>query len=67
MPLMGYACEIERKSPVGRKRMDPLIRFKMLILQQLLLSRIGAELEFQVNDRQSFEELIGRAGICHPG
>ena len=48
----------EPKSNAGRKRIDPLILFKMLLLQQLCT--LGdEELEFQVNDRRSFEEFVG--------
>ncbi len=57
-PLLEKAYEIERKSPAGRKRIDPLILFKMLILQQLF-NLSDSELEFQVNDRRSFKEFIG--------
>ena len=57
-PLLEQAYEIDRKSPAGRKRIDPLILFKMLILQQLF-NLSDSELEFQVNDRRSFEEFIG--------
>jgi IS5 family transposase len=57
-PLLDQAYEVERKSPAGRKRIDPLILFKMLILQQLF-NLSDNELEFQVNDRRSFEEFIG--------
>ena len=43
---------------VGRKRIDPVILFKILVLQQLFnLSDQGVE--FQVNDRRSFEEFVG--------
>lgn len=52
----GYTQE--RKSNAGRKRIDPLILFKMLILQQLF-NLSDEELEFQVNDRRSFEEFVG--------
>jgi IS5 family transposase len=52
----GYAHEC--KSNAGRKRIDPLILFKMLVLQQLF-NLSDEELEFQVNDRRSFEEFIG--------
>ena len=39
-------------------RIDPLILFKMLVLQQFFnLSDQG--LEFHVNDRRSFEEFVG--------
>ena len=47
----------ERKWNAGRKRMDPLILFKMLVLQQLF-NLNDEELEFQVNDRRSFEEFV---------
>jgi IS5 family transposase len=56
--LLEQAYEIERKSPAGRKRIDPLILLKMLILQQLF-NLSDSELEFQVNDRRSFEKFIG--------
>jgi hypothetical protein len=52
----GYTQE--RKSNAGRKRIDPLILFKMLILK-LLFNLSDEELEFQVNDRRSFEEFVG--------
>jgi IS5 family transposase len=55
---LEQAYEIERKSRAGRKRIDPLILFKMLILQQLF-NLSDSELEFQGNDRGSFEEFIG--------
>lgn len=56
-PLLdkGYVCG--RKSNAGRKRIDPLILFKMLVLQQLFLPH-HEELELQVNDRRSFEEFV---------
>jgi IS5 family transposase len=56
--LLEQAYEIERKSPAGRRQIDPLILFKMLILQQLF-NLSDSELEFQVNDRRSFEEFVG--------
>ena len=34
-PLLEKGYEHERKSNAGRKRIDPLILFKMLVLQQL--------------------------------
>ena len=58
IPLLEQDYEIERKSRAGRKRIDPLILFKMLILQQLF-NLSDSELEFQGNDRGSFEEFIG--------
>ena len=57
-PLLEQGYAHERKSNAGRKRIDPLILFKMLILQQLF-NLSDEELEFQVNDRRSFEEFVG--------
>ena len=57
-PLLDQGYVQERKSNAGRKRIDPLILFKMLVLQQLF-NLSDDELEFQVNDRRSFEEFIG--------
>jgi len=56
--LLEQGYTHERKSNAGRKRIDPLILFKMLVLQQLF-NLSDEELEFQVNDRRSFEEFIG--------
>jgi len=56
--LLEKGYKQERKSNAGRKRIDPLILFKMLILQQLF-NLSDEELEFQVNDRRSFEEFVG--------
>jgi len=52
----GYSQE--RNSNAGRKRIDPLILFKMLVLQQLF-NLSDEEVEYQVNDRRSFEEFVG--------
>jgi IS5 family transposase len=57
-PLLEKGYTQERKSNVKRKRIDPLILFKILILQQLF-NLSDEELEFQVNDRRSFEEFVG--------
>jgi len=57
-PILDQGYAQERKSNAGRKRIDPLILFKMLILQQLF-NLSDDELEFQVNDRRSFEEFVG--------
>lgn len=56
--LLEKGYSEERKSNAGRKRIDPLILFKMLVLQQLF-NLSDEELEFQVNDRRSFEEFVG--------
>ena len=57
-PLLDKGYSQERKSNAGRKRIDPLILFKMLVLQQLF-NLSDEEVEFQVNDRLSFEEFVG--------
>ncbi len=57
-PLLEMGYKQERKSNVGRKRIDPLVLFQMLVLQQLF-NLSNEELEFQVNDRRSFEEFVG--------
>jgi len=49
---------MQLKNNAGRKRIDPLFLFQMLVLQQLF-NLSDAELEFQVNDRCSFEEFVG--------
>jgi IS5 family transposase len=56
--LLDKGYSQERKSNAGRKRIDPLILFKMLVLQQLF-NLSDEEIEFQVNDRRSFEEFVG--------
>ncbi len=47
-----------RKSLAGRKPLDVILMFKMLILQRLY-NISDAELEYQVNDRLSFMEFLG--------
>ncbi len=63
-PLLEEGYTHERKSNAGRKRIDPLILFKMLILQQLF-NLSDEEFEFQVNDRRSFEEFVGLGVVCN--
>jgi transposase, IS5 family len=57
-PLLDKGYSQERKRNAGRKRIDPLILFKMLVLQQLF-NLSDEEVEFQVNDRRTFEEFVG--------
>ena len=57
-PLLEKGYAQERKSNAGRKRIDPLILFKMLVLQQLF-NLSDQELEFQVNDKRSLENFVG--------
>ncbi len=47
-----------RRSHSGRKGIDPVVFFKMLVLQQLLNLR-NEDLWFQVNDSRSFKEIVG--------
>jgi len=53
-----------RKNNAGRKRIDPVILFKILILPQFINLR-DEELEFEVNDRRSFEEFVGLGVMNH--
>lgn len=48
----------ERKSNAGRKPIDVILMFKLLILQQLY-NVSDEELEYQVKDRLSFMEFLG--------
>ena len=52
----GYAQD--RTSNAERMRIDPLILFKMLILQQLF-NLSDEEIKFQANVECSFEEFVG--------
>jgi len=58
LPLLDRGYSQERMSNAGKKRVDPMILFKMLELQQLF-NLSDEELEFQVNDRRSFEDFAG--------
>jgi transposase, IS5 family len=57
-PLLDQGYAQESKSNAGRKRNDPLLLFKMLVLNQLF-SPSDDNLDFQVNDRRYFEEFVG--------
>jgi transposase, IS5 family len=48
----------ERKSKAGRKAIDELVLFKLLILQQLY-NLSDEELEYQTHDRSSFRRFLG--------
>ena len=56
-PLLEKGQSQERRSNAGRKRVDPLILFKMLVIQQLF-NLSDEEVEFQVNDRRTFMEFV---------
>jgi len=51
--ILSTIAEKPRKSAAGRKRIDRVLLFKMLILQQLY-NLADEVLEFQVKDRLSF-------------
>ena len=57
-PLLESIFEKERKSPAGRKRIDVLIIFKMLVVQQVF-NFSGENLEYGVNENRSLEQFIG--------
>ncbi len=57
-PLLEQGYSHELRSNAGRKRIAPLLLFKILVLQQLF-NLNDEELEFQVNDGRSFEEFAG--------
>jgi IS5 family transposase len=63
-PLLDKGYSQERKSNAERKRIDPLILFKILVLQQLF-NLSDEEIEFQVNDRRSFEEEFVGLGVMN--
>ncbi len=57
-PIIDKGYSQEPKSNAGRKRIDPLILFKMLVLHHLF-NLSDEEIEFQVNNHRSFEEFGG--------
>ena len=57
-PLLDKSYSQEEKNNADRKRVDLLILFKILVLQQLL-NLSDEEIEFQVNHRCTFEEFVG--------
>lgn len=52
-PLLEQIHDKPRKSKAGRKPIDVIVMFKMLVLQQLY-NISDEDLEYQVNDRLSF-------------
>ena len=57
-PLLEQIHDKPRKSNAGRKPIDVIVMFKMLVLQQLY-NISDEELEYQVNDRLSFMRFLG--------
>jgi IS5 family transposase len=57
-PLLEQIHEKPRKSQAGRKPIDVIVMFKLLVLQQLY-NISDDELEYQVSDRLSFMQFLG--------
>jgi len=51
--LLDKGYEHERKSNAGRKRIDPLILFKMLFLKQLFNLSVGVDFRFRLKSLNS--------------
>jgi IS5 family transposase len=56
-PLLSQIHDKPRKSKAGRKPIDVLLLFKMLVLQKLY-NISDEDLEYQVNDRLSFMQFL---------
>lgn len=57
-PLLVQIHDKPRKSNAGRKSIDVIVMFKLLVLQQLY-NISDEELEYQVSDRLSFMQFLG--------
>lgn len=57
-PLLELVDDKQRKSKAGRKPMDRVLMFKMLVLQNKY-NLSDEQLEFQVTDRLSFARFLG--------
>ena len=57
-PLLAQIHDKPRKSNAGRKPIDVIVMFKLLVLQQLY-NISDEELEYQVSDRLSFMQFLG--------
>jgi IS5 family transposase len=57
-PLLVQVHEKERKSNAGRKPLDVVLMFKVLILQTLY-NLADAQVEYQIRDRLSFARFLG--------
>ena len=56
-PILESLYDKPRKSPAGRKPIDVIVMFKLLVLQQMY-NIADDELEYQVNDRLSFMRFL---------
>jgi IS5 family transposase len=57
-PTLEKIHDKPRKSKAGRKAIDVVVMFKLLVLQQLY-NISDEELEYQVSDRLSFMQFMG--------
>lgn len=57
-PTLNKVLEKERKSNAGRKPFDPVLMFKVLVLQGLY-NLADDQTEFQIRDRFSFLRFLG--------
>ena len=56
--ILDEAFEKENKGPGGRPSFDKILMFKILILQRLY-NLSDEQIEFQINDRLSFQRFLG--------
>ena len=61
--LLEQGYTHERKSNAGRKRIDPLILFKMLVLQQLFNLSVGGAFRLRLRSWNSRSTTGGRSRI----
>ena len=57
-PQLQTVFNEDRKSAAGRKAYDAVLMFKILFLQRLY-NLSDEQVEFQINDRQSFQRFLG--------
>lgn len=60
-PVLDQLPSKERKSHAGRKAIDLMVLFKLLILKQLY-NLSNEEVEYQAHDRASFRRFLGLVG-----
>lgn len=63
-PLLDRTRTKARKSPAGRKPLDVVLMFKSLVLASLY-NLSDEQLEFQIEDRRSFQRFIGLSDAKH--
>ena len=57
-PLLEQATARDRKGEAGRPSYDLVLKFKILVLQRLY-NMSDEQIEYQINDRQSFQRFLG--------